>query len=171
MSCYIHYCNINNYHMNSFGGPIWENSSLMCLESGIHNYPTQFIRPAMISTCYHKKETEGFTWSAWLEVRDRVRRRTVHNVVLHLNWSCGDSSRQGFYTSSKAIENVGGEGLLLWKRRCGKTASSWITLIAWLNVRIDMSPSHVHSHSVKRENLYLTVNLLSPAAGFSALET
>lgn len=28
-----------------------------------------------------------------------------------------------------------------------------------------MSPSHVHSHSIKRENLYLTVNLLSPAAG------
>lgn len=48
-----------------------------------------------------------------------------------------------------------------------KTASSWITLIAWLNVRIDMSPSHVHSHSIKRENLYLTVNLLSPAAGLN----
>lgn len=99
-----------------------------------------------------------FTWSAWLEVRDRVRRCTVHNVVLHLSWSCSDSSRQGFYTSSKAIENVWGEGLLLWKRRHGKTASSWITLIAWLNVRIHQGllPMYIPTKRFSvRENLTL----------------
>lgn len=110
-----------------------------------------------------------FTWSAWLVVRDRVRRCTVHNVVLHLmetlDGPVATAAVKAFIPPQRPLRMYEGRVSYCERGEGEKTASSWITLIAWLNVRIHMSP-HVHSHQkiLGQGKSYLTENLLLPAA-------